>query len=84
MVWLRFNRCEKSLGTRFQIYQSMFSVFFFFLLFLSMFVFEAFYRRASAYMALGKYNLALSDYEYVSAKDMFEWIGERFSFEICR
>jgi hypothetical protein len=27
---------------------------------------EAYYRRASAYMALGKYPSALSDYEYVS------------------
>ena len=39
---------------------------------------QAFYRRASSYMALGKYTLALSDYEYVSVKNCF---GLRWSEE---
>ena len=38
------------------------------------------YRRASSYMALGKFKLALKDYEFVKKKIFFNSIKKQLNF----
>lgn len=65
MVCLCIDRCKESIGMRSKIHQSVSSNHVWIIYKLCLFLFKAYYRRASAYMALGKYTSALSDYEYV-------------------
>lgn len=39
---------------------------------------KAYYRRAAAYMSLGKYKLALKDFEYVSNPIIIIYLGPSF------
>ena len=43
---------------------------------------QAYYRRASAYMALGKFKLSLKDYEIVGTSPMFRDIPFSRKFTI--